>query len=145
MILRVLSVACLLPATTAWAGTAPPPPRIPFNIVKTDPTLYLGLVWTFGVGGGMHSSGTPGVTLKLLSTNKHDSLAAAGGVTYNFDNTFGCDLGLGYNFSGAAMTMSWDFCRRGPQFGFGALTKEQKTVTTFVAGGGGNPPPPPPP
>lgn len=69
------------------------------------------------------------MTLKLLSTNKRDAPAAAAGVTYNFDGTFGCDLGLGYNASDATLTFGYDFCKRGVQIGLGG-TKKPDTVTT---------------
>jgi hypothetical protein len=57
-----------------------------------------------------------------------------GGVTYNFDGTFGCDLGLGYNMSGATLTASYDFCKQGPQLSLGG-TKKPDTVTTTTTPG----------
>ena len=111
-------------ATASFGGQLPPTTTTTTN---NDPSLFLGLTWTFG-GSGI-GGGTPGVTLKLLSTNKRDAAAASAGVTYNFDGTFGCDLGVGYNTSDASMTFGYDFCKRGIQFGVGG-TKKPDTVTT---------------
>ncbi len=41
--------------------------------------------------------GTAGITLKILSTNERNAGALAAGVTYNFNGTFGCDIGLAWN------------------------------------------------
>jgi len=113
----------LASATTAFGGQLP----TTTTTTKNDPSLFLGLSWTLGGSGS--GGGTPGLTLKILSTNKRDAVAAAAGVTYNFDGTFGCDVGLGYNTSGASMTVGYDFCKRGLQFGLGG-TQKPKTVTT---------------
>jgi hypothetical protein len=117
-------VFVLASATASFAGDATIQ-----TTVKNDPSLFLGFGWTFG--GSDIGAGTPGLTLKLLSTNKRNAPAAAAGVTYNFDGTFGCDLGLGYNTSDATLTFGYDICKRGVQFGLGA-TKKPKTVTTIV-------------
>jgi hypothetical protein len=119
-------VFVLASATASFAGDVFPP-MTTTTTTNNDPSLFLGLTWTFG-GSGI-GAGTPGVTLKLFSTNKRDAAAAAAGVTYNFDGTFGCDLGLGYNTSDASMTLGYDFCKRGIQFGLGG-TKKPDTVTT---------------
>lgn len=118
----VFALAC---ATSAFAGSENTPTT---TSVKNDPSLFLGFSWTLGgqdVGGG-----TPGVTLKVLSTNERDAPAAAAGVTYNFDGTLGCDLGLGYNTSDATLTVGYDLCKRGVQFGLGATQKPKTVVTT---------------
>ena len=125
-------VFVLASATASFGGEVIIPTT---TSVKNDPSLFLGLSWTFGgagIGGASGIGGTPGLTLKLLSTNKRDAAAAAVGVTYNFDGTFGCDLGLGYNTSDASMTLGYDFCKRGVQFGVGG-TKKPDTVTTTTS------------
>ena len=72
----------LASATSAFAGSiSEPTTTTTTSSIKNDPSLFLGLSWTLGgqdVGGG-----TPGVTLKILSTNERDAPAAAAGVTYN--------------------------------------------------------------
>jgi hypothetical protein len=119
-------VFVLASATASFAGILPPP-ITSTTTVKNNASLFLGFGWTFG--GSNIGAGTPGLTLKLLSTNKRNAPAATAGVTFNFDGTFGCDLGLGYNTSDATLTFGYDICKRGVQFGLGA-TKKPKTVTT---------------
>jgi hypothetical protein len=119
-------VFVLASATSAFAGS--PPPQTTTSI-ENDPSLFFGLSWTLSgqnVGGG-----TPGVTLKVLSTNERDAPAAVAGVTYNFDRTFGCDLGLGYNTSDATLTVGYDFCKSGMQFSLGATQNPDTIVTTI--------------
>lgn len=120
-------------ATTAFAG-GPISLPVTTTTTKNNPSLFLGFVMNFG--GAEGGTATPGLTLKVLSTNKRKALAASAGVTYYFDGTFGCDLGLGYNTSGASMTLGYDICKPGVQFGLGATTKP-KTVTTTTLGEGG--------
>jgi hypothetical protein len=109
-ILLALPLLCL-------AGVATGAPYTP--VTKTHPTLFLGLSWTFSEGLS-NLSGTPGISLKVLSTDRRNSGAAAAGVTYNFDGTIGCDLGLGYNSAGSmSLTLGYDICKRAPQFGIG--------------------------
>ena len=112
----------LMATVLLMAGTAAF--EAPASTTKTTATAFLGLTWTFDSTRGAQ---TPGVTLKLLSTNKRNALAAAAGVTYNFDGAWGCDLGVGYNFNDATVTGSWDICRAAPQIGVGA-TKKPQTV-----------------
>ncbi|MEX1662725.1 hypothetical protein AB4874_13865 [Thioclava sp. 15-R06ZXC-3] len=125
-------VFVLASATASFAGELAPPTTTTTS-VKNDPSLFLGLSWTFG-GTGI-GGGTPGVSLKLLSTNKRDAPAASAGVTYNLDGTFGCDLGIGYNTSDASMTFGYDFCKRGVQFGVGGTKKPDTVTTTSVTPG----------
>lgn len=126
MFTKLIPLAFLLAsATTSFAGESLPPAPTT-TTVKNNASLFLGFGWTFG-GSGI-GGGTPGLTLKLLSTNKRNAAALAAGVTYNFDGTIGCDLGVGYNSRGPSMTFGYDFCKRGVQFGLGA-TKKPKTVT----------------
>ncbi len=130
---KLIAVTCLVAATSASAGKAPAP--APTTVVKTDPTVLLGLAWTFGNKGSASPNGDLGLTLKILSTNKRDSAAAAAGLTWNFGGGIGCDLGLGFNDDRAVLTATWDFCRMGPQIGIGAMAKKQKT--SVIGGGGG--------
>ena len=113
MFARILAVALICVSTTAGAGELPAPPPSSDD----DPALFLGLTWTLGNNASGDNKG--GVTLKILSTNEEDEAAAAAGVTYNFDGTFGCDLGLAYNAEDVTGTITYDFCQRGPQFGLG--------------------------
>jgi len=126
MFKKLMPLALLIAsATTSFAGS---PVTTTTTSIKNDPSLFLGLSWTLGGSGS--GGGTPGLTLKVLSTNKRDAVAAAAGVTYNFDGTFGCDAGLGYNMSDVSMTLGYDFCKRGVQFGLGGTQKPKTTTTT---------------
>lgn len=78
-----------------------------------NPTAFFGIVWNF--------NGNAGVTAKMLSTNKPNQLAAAGGVTYYFDGSFGCDLGIGVSDHDYGVTATYDFCSPGFQIGVGAI------------------------
>jgi hypothetical protein len=116
-----LASAGILPVTTTTTTT------------KTEPTLFLGLSWTFGQGASS-AEGSSGVTLKVLSTNKRNAGALAAGVTYNFDSSIGCDLGVAYNGRGIeTLTLGYDLCKRAPQISVGASGKPKtKTTTTVV-------------
>lgn len=120
-----LAMPLILSASLAFAGTA-----LPTTTTKSNATLFLGLSWTFGSSSG---SGTSGVTLKALSTNKPSTGALAAGVTYNFDQTFGCDIGVAYNGSGhETLTMGYDLCKRAPQISVGASGRAKTTTTGTV-------------
>lgn len=93
-----------------------------------DPTFFAGVTWTFGGG----TPGKAGVTLKYLSTNEPNVAAAAAGITYNFDNTIGCDLGVGYGIEEVTLTATYDLCQRAPQMSIGA-THAPSTETVCVA------------
>ena len=83
-----------------------------------DPTLMFGL--SFNFGGGAPAS--TGLTVKLLSDNKADSVVGAAGFSYFFDNDgyFGFDAGLGYLFDGnVATTLTYDFLNQRPQVSLG--------------------------
>lgn len=122
---KPLSVAVLAAAATmAHAGTAPIPPST--VIIDPEPSLFLGLTWTFGNGG--NSAGTAGLTLKILSTNEEDKVAAMAGVTWNFDGSFGCDLGLAYIFGGAVLGGSYDICQQGFQMTLGGTNDPDEIV-----------------
>lgn len=112
---KLLLVAFLVSASSASAGgIVTPPPS------SGDPSLFLGLTWTFAGSGS--AGGTAGVSLKVLSTNERDAPALAAGVTYNFNGSFGCDVGLAYN-SSVTLTLGYDFCQRGLQMGLGGTKK----------------------
>ncbi len=124
----VLAIPLVFAAGLAFAGTS----VVTTTTTKTDPTLFLGLSWTLGQGASS-AGGSSGITLKLLSTNKRNSGALAAGVTYNFDSTFGCDLGLAYSGSGMeTVTFGYDICKRAPQMSIGASGKPKTTTTTTV-------------
>ncbi|MFN3844687.1 MAG: hypothetical protein ACK4RZ_02560 [Paracoccaceae bacterium] len=117
-----LPIACAGTFVTAGDVVLPP---VGTTTTKNDASLFLGLAWTFGGNG--NAGGTPGVTLKLLSTNKRNAEALAAGVTYNFDGSFGCDLGVAHNGTDATVTLGYDICKRGVQMGLGG-TKKPKVV-----------------
>ncbi len=101
-----------------------------------DPGLFLGLAYTFGASGG----GGPGLTLKVTSTKKEHHGALAAGVTYyplDASNPFGVDVGVGYLFDNAAVTVGWDFLHS-PQISAGWIdTDDGKSAPAGGGGGGG--------
>lgn len=115
MYTRLLAIGLICVSSSVSAGTAAPP--TPFASTDDDPALFLGLTWTLGDNGSGDNTG--GVSLKILSTNEADKGALAAGVTYNFDRTFGCDVGLAYNLDDVTGTVGYDFCKRGMQLGLG--------------------------
>ena len=124
----ILAVPFLFVASLAYAGLPPLPTT---TTTETNPALFLGLSWTFAPAASSES-GSSGVTLKIFSTNERDAGALTAGVTYNFDSTIGCDVGVAYNGSSSeGMTLSYDLCKRAPQISAGA-SNEPKTTTTVV-------------
>lgn len=122
---KPISIAVLSAAATmAHAGLVVQPPTT--VIVDPEPSLFVGLTWTFGNGG--NSAGTAGLTLKILSTNEEDKVAGMAGVTWNFDGSFGCDLGLAYNFGGAVLGGSYDICQQGFQLTLGGTNDPDEIV-----------------
>jgi len=115
MYTRLLAIGLICLSTSVGAGTPAPPP--PAASTDDDPALFLGLTWTLGNDEG--GNGTGGMSLEVLSTNEDDEGALGAGVTYNFDGTFGCDVGLAYNADEVTGTVGYDFCKRGVQFGLG--------------------------
>lgn len=113
-------------ATGAFGGAVVGAPTTTTS-VKNEASLFLGFAWTFG--GNDNRDGSPGVSLKVLSTNERNAPALAAGVTYNFDGSLGCDIGVGYNTTDVTLTFGYDFCRRGAQVGLGG-TRKPSTVTT---------------
>lgn len=83
-----------------------------------DPTVMVGLSFNFG-GGETVSTG---LSIKLLSDDKAETVVGAAGVSYFFDNGgyFGLDAGMGYLFNAdIATTLTYDFINNRPQFGVG--------------------------
>jgi hypothetical protein len=74
---------------------------------SADPGVMLGVSYNFG--------GTPGLTLKVLSSDQRDRAVAAVGVSYfplASAQRLGVDLSGGYNFRHGAATVGWDFLNR---------------------------------
>lgn len=92
------------------------------STTKTEVSAFLGLTWTFG---SAHALRTPGISLKVLPTNKRDAAALAAGMTYNFDTASGCDIGLANNFPDTPMTGILDICKRAPQIGMGGTKRPE--------------------
>lgn len=90
--------------------------------VEYGPSLFAGFAWTFGGSNGA------GVTVKALSTNEPDTAGLAAGVTYYFDGTWGCDAGASYNKSDLAITLTYDFCVNGVQFGAGKILSQPGSI-----------------
>lgn len=136
--MKCLSLAAplVLAASILSAGETPPPPAS--SSVDNDPSLFLGLTWTFGGSSAASSAasassagGTAGITLKILSTNERNAGALAAGVTYNFNGTFGCDIGVAWNDNDATLTLGYDLCQSGVQMGLGA-TKQPGSSPAYV-------------
>ena len=122
----ILAVPFLFVASLAYAGLPPLPTT---TTTETNPALFLGLSWTFAPAASSEG-GSSGVTLKILSTNERKAGALTAGVTYNFDSTIGCDLGVAYNGSASeSLTLSYDLCKRAPQISVGASRKPETTTT----------------
>ena len=121
-----LTMPLLFVASLAYAG-APLEPTS--TTTETNPALFLGLSWTFAQGASS-AGGNSGVTLKILSNNERNAAALTAGVTYNFDSTIGCDVGVAYNGSASeGLTLSYDLCKRAPQISVGAFSKPKTTTT----------------
>jgi hypothetical protein len=75
--------------------------------------------------------GSVGVSLKVLSTNKEDRGAVAAGVTFfPRTNKFGIDVGAGYVFRNAAVTLGWDFLNSNPQIALGYVNTQHNDPIT---------------
>lgn len=84
-----------------------------------------------------------GLALKLFSTRREDKWAAVAGATWYPQNKvqpFGVDIGAGYVFDNAVVSVGWDFLHS-PQIGVGVMnTKEDRqsvSPTPPAPGGGG--------
>ena len=85
-------------------------------------TGMLGVVHNFG--------GSTGFTFKLLSTDSPNRGAAVLGLSYfpkKSEQRWGLDLGVGYNFSKATLTLSYDLLNTQAQIGLGASTTHDPT------------------
>ncbi len=107
------------------------------SLAKAEPGVFIGMAYTFGAKGG------PGISFKVLSTNKEDSVAVGGGLTYYplaNDNKVGLDVSVGYILpTHAAATVGWDFLLHGLQIGIGYTDSEDDDEPTTTGGGGGYP------
>ena len=122
----ILAVPFFFVANLAFAGK-----DFVITTTETNTALFLGLSWTFAQGASSEG-GSSGVTLKIFSTNERNAGALTAGVTYNFDSTIGCDVGVAYNGSASeSLTLSYDLCKRAPQISVGA-SNEPKTTTRVV-------------
>lgn len=105
------------------------------SFAKAEPVMFIGMAYTFGANGG------PGISLKLLSTNRENRAAVGAGLTYYLfanDNKVGLDVILGYILpANAAATVGWDFLLHGLQIGIGYVDSEDDEPTTTGGGGGG--------
>lgn len=94
------------------------------SVAQADPGVFFGVTYAFG-----HSTSGLGLSLKVLSTDKEDHFAVGAGVSYYplmSGNKFGVDVGVGYLFDNAAVTVGWDFMHS-PQIGIGYVdTKDDK-------------------
>jgi hypothetical protein len=83
----------------------------------SDPTLMIGLSWSFGGGA---QGGQLGISGRILSDNRRDEwVGAIGGTYYLGSGEFGADVGFGYNFSNTPMTLSYDFLNNQALLGLG--------------------------
>lgn len=126
MKVAIVAISLVLLASKSFAGaevTDPPPsasvsPPLSSSSDDDGAALFVGLTWTFG--NKAPGTNAAGLSVKLLSTTEDEEPAATAGITYHFDGTWGCDVGLGYNFdSPLTTTLTYDFCKRGPQIGLG--------------------------
>ncbi|MGM9426895.1 hypothetical protein [Hydrogenophaga sp. MI9] len=87
-----------------------------------EPGVMLGISHNFG--------GDTGITLKLLSTDRRDKLAAAVGVSYfpwAATRSWGFDTSVGYTFRHGALTLGYDWLNGQVQLGLGAANTKSKT------------------
>jgi len=100
------------------------------QLASADPGVFFGVVYAFGAGGG------PGVSLKVLSTNKEDhAVVGAGATFYPFAqaNRFGLDAEAGYLAKDFAATVGWDFLQNGVQIGAGYVNTKNDSNSTQAA------------
>ena len=125
----ILASSICAAATGAYAGKSD-------WIWNSGPSIFAGLVMEFG-GGGSNA----GLSIKGLSTNEPGKFGFAGGMTYYFDGTFGCDIGGAYNFGseaptetngggfGGTATFGYDICKGAPQVGIGGSQRPETECT----------------
>ena len=86
-----------------------------------EPGVMLGISHNFG--------GDTGLTLKLLSTDRRDKVAAAVGVSYfpwATTRSWGFDTSVGYTFRHGALTVGYDWLNGQVQLGLGAANTKSK-------------------
>lgn len=91
--------------------------------VQADPGVMLGLSHNFG--------GATGITLKLLSTDRKDRVAAALGLSYfpgQESRAFGLDTSLGYTLQRGAVTLGYDWLNGQVQLGLGVANTRSRAV-----------------
>ena len=106
------------------------------TISQAGAGAMIGISYNFG--------GTAGITFKVISTDRVDRAGAVLGVTYfpgQAANPWGLDAGVGYNFSKATTTLTYDFLNKAPQFSLGLNNAKAAQNPPLVV----TPPPPPPP
>ncbi len=89
-------------------------------MVYADAGVFLGISYAFGGGG-------PGVSLKVLSSDKEDKAVVGAGATYyplSSNNQFGLDVGVGYNFNNAGVMVGYDFLQSGIQASVGYVNTD---------------------
>lgn len=116
---KLLAATVFLCASAGSALAVPPPCNS-----DTAPTIMAGITFNFG---GNISAENFGFTLKALHTNEADHfVVGAGGTFYPWsDERFGLDLSAGYNGSGAAALVGYDFLKKAPVVSGGLVDTEE--------------------
>lgn len=100
------------------------------QLSSANPGVFFGVVYSFGAGGG------PGISLKVLSTNKEDHVVVGAGASFYplaSTNRFGVDADVGYLSKDFAATAGWDFLQQGVQLGVGYVnTKDNNGAAPVV-------------
>ena len=74
-----------------------------------EPGVFFGVSYAFGQAKPADGFA---LSLKVLSSRKEDKAVVGAGVSYyplQSQNPFGVDVGVGYLFQDAAVTVGWDF------------------------------------
>jgi hypothetical protein len=111
-----------------------------FNVpAKADPGYSVGLQYTFG--------GEVGISGRVLSTDRSDSIIAGIGIDYypfaqkqNWD----LDFSVGYQFQNVAVTGGWSAIRREPMIGISYVNTRSNTSPVATPATPVAPPPAPP-
>ena len=81
-----------------------------------DTTAMIGLSWTFGGS----QAGQLGISGRVLSGNQRDEwVGAFGGTYFPGTQTFGVDIGIGYNWENKSFTLTRDLLNDNWQVGLG--------------------------
>ena len=110
------------------------------SLAKADAGIFFGISYAFGGGG-------PGISLKVLSSDKEDKAVAGAGVSYYplAAKPFGVDVGVGYNFNNAGVMVGYDFLQNGVQVSAGYVNTDDDDNNDRPVAAAPPPPPPPPP